>query len=361
MKEKILQVVNFINKDVLDENESKKTAVVLRILALVMCVYFLILMVIFYVDHNLWQLFVCMICILVHLGVFYLSYKDCTHVALWFVHFSMVIWIVYLVASFGWDIGVQHFLFVLVIFYYLSSNDRKIYKIMYAVLLCALRLFLYRYCNMHAPTYALGDNFRVAFQTVNTIVIFLDISIIALVFSMGSQEMEQKLVDYNKKLKKLASVDELTGLYNRRNMMERLEGMENQKIAQICSVAIGDIDFFKKVNDVYGHECGDLMLQEMAALMNGFMQGKGCVARWGGEEFLLLFEGLNGDEAHTQLFHLLKQIRALSVMYGGQEVKATMTFGLTEYIDGQKINAVIKEADDKLYQGKASGRNRVVF
>lgn len=361
MISRLKKIVDCIYKDVKDENESKKSAVILRILGLVMCVYFSCIIVIFIAGKDYFQVAISILCLLAHIGAIALTYHDQTYKAMWLVNISMLSWIVFLVLLWGWDIGVQHFLFVLVILYYLSSYDKKIFKIIYTLALCCLRLWLYCYCRENSPKFAINDTMSVAFQFLNTIAIFVDISIISLVFSKGSQEMEKKLVVYNKKLRVLASIDELTGLYNRRNMMERLEDMERQKYARSCSIAIGDIDFFKKVNDNYGHDCGDVVLQRISELMNTYMADKGFIARWGGEEFLLLFEEANGDQAYDLLFGLLKKIRALKIEYEGYSISITMTFGLTEYCTNQGINAIIKEADDKLYKGKATGRNQIIY
>lgn len=159
-------------------------------------------------------------------------------------------------------------------------------------------------------------------------------------------------------LKKLIERDGLTGLYNRRAGEKNLDDLEKQHVKS--SIAIGDIDFFKKFNDNFGHECGDEVLREVAKTLNEGMRGKGFVARWGGEEFLLVFEGFDKMAAGLALGEILQSVRDNRVLYDGQEHSVTMTFGVTDRLDDEKVSDQIRRADDKLYEGKQGGRNRVV-
>ena len=122
---------------------------------------------------------------------------------------------------------------------------------------------------------------------------------------------------------------------------------------------LGDIDFFKKVNDTYGHECGDIVLSEVATILNKNMRNQGFVARWGGEEFLLVFENCNLDEAVNKLEHILDEIRKKEISYKDEIVRITMTFGICQG-STDDMDDVIRMADSKLYEGKAGGRNQIV-
>ena len=126
-------------------------------------------------------------------------------------------------------------------------------------------------------------------------------------------------------------------------------------------IAMGDIDFFKKVNDTYGHDAGDLILRDISDLLVAFMGDRGLVSRWGGEEFLLVFIDLNGDEVFTELDTFLHRLAKRSFDFKGTDISVTMTFGVSEYDAGPDFTKTIKEADEKLYIGKQSGRNRVIF
>ena len=153
----------------------------------------------------------------------------------------------------------------------------------------------------------------------------------------------------------------MTELYNRRSGDKKLRQIfeEARSSRHSFALAIGDIDFFKKVNDTYGHECGDAVLKNVSALLKQHMWRRGFAARWGGEEFLLVFENVDLTEARKQLELLMDKIHELDTLYEGQHVKVTMTFGLVCDPD-KDIHALLKEADEKLYIGKTNGRNQVV-
>lgn len=159
-------------------------------------------------------------------------------------------------------------------------------------------------------------------------------------------------------LRKLIERDALTGLYNRRAAEKRLDQLEKDGIK--ASISIGDIDFFKKFNDNFGHECGDVVLKEVAACLNEGMRGKGFVARWGGEEFLLVFENIEEMAAGLYLTDILQSVRDRQVVYEDQTHAVTMTFGIVGRKDDEKVNDQIRRADDMLYEGKQTGRNRVI-
>lgn len=169
------------------------------------------------------------------------------------------------------------------------------------------------------------------------------------------------LIEMQKSLQKLVEQDILTELYNRRSGEKLLrQSLEHyrQDGTPFC-VAIGDVDHFKNVNDTYGHECGDVALAEISARIKKHMKGRGFVARWGGEEMLLVYDGAHLDTAVTYMQELQEAIRNEPVVYGDVKLGITMTFGLTEG-NGDKIEHIVRNADAKMYQGKTSGRNRVV-
>ncbi len=174
-------------------------------------------------------------------------------------------------------------------------------------------------------------------------------------------EMSRYLIKMQKSLQKLVEQDILTGLYNRRSgekLLERVCANYTKDGTPFC-VAIGDVDHFKNVNDTYGHECGDVALTELSSRMKEHMRGHGFVARWGGEEMLLVYDGVHLDTAHAYMQELLETIRTKPVVYGDVKLNITMTFGLTEG-NGDKIEHIVRDADEKLYQGKNSGRNQIV-
>ena len=175
-------------------------------------------------------------------------------------------------------------------------------------------------------------------------------------------EMGRHLITMRDTLDGRVQKDTLTGLFNRRAAMYTLKKYfveANTPGGETFCFAIGDIDFFKKVNDTYGHNCGDAVLQKVAQILSNNMKDFGFVARWGGEEFILVFKG-KLPQALRQLEYILATIRAAVVEYDDYTVKVTMTFGIVQYHAPNNLDYVITAADKLLYKGKESGRNQIV-
>lgn len=175
-------------------------------------------------------------------------------------------------------------------------------------------------------------------------------------------EMGYSALYMQRSLRTLIEQDNLTELHNRRFADKRLK--QTQMSATIHGthfvIAIGDIDYFKNVNDTYGHECGDLVLKKVAGVLRKHMAGKGFAARWGGEEFLFLYDGCDLTEAYAETEKLLNEIRSLEITYDDQPIHVTMTFGLAEGHVSTNVKELLQKADANLYEGKNQGRNRII-
>lgn len=158
-------------------------------------------------------------------------------------------------------------------------------------------------------------------------------------------------------IKSLIEKDSLTGLYNRRSCHNRLDAIMQKK--EQYSVVMCDIDFFKKVNDTYGHDAGDYVLTEISMLIKNGVTDCGFASRWGGEEFLLVYR-LGLEDTIGKVTQLQQTILKHDFDYDGIKMKITMTFGVAEGAQDIHCEKVIQIADEKLYVGKNSGRNRVV-
>ena len=353
-----------IGREIKNDTESQKVAIILRWTCVIMCIYLTCMLSAYIVAGELYPSVMVVSAFIGYLVVFYLTYRSSLQPVNFLFHGITLAWIVAFIVYFGWLCGVQHFLFFLVILNFLVSYISMNKKIVYAGFLCVLRLGLYSYTLLHNPISADAGLLGAFFQYVNTITIFILVTVAAGAFSKESQEMEKRLFIYNKKIMKLASVDPLTGLWNRRSMVQYIEKLikeYEEGNGNIFSISIGDIDFFKKVNDTYGHDCGDVILKQMTHIFEAYMEDKGSIARWGGEEFLFVFPRCNGDDAYMFLQEISKKIRGMRIEYEGKTVSITMTFGLTEFDITEGVDGTIREADKKLYQGKETGRNRIVY
>ncbi|MDE5908095.1 MAG: diguanylate cyclase [Lachnospiraceae bacterium] len=175
--------------------------------------------------------------------------------------------------------------------------------------------------------------------------------------------MGKHAVMMQKSLRELIEQDILTKLYNRRSGEKMLAQVQSdfRKTGVPFSIALGDVDYFKKVNDTYGHECGDIVLIHLADKLKAHMHRKGFAVRWGGEEFLLIFENYGLEDTVKSVEELMEQIRNTGIDYQKEKgIRITMTFGIVEG-SKEKIDYIIREADEKLYLGKKQGRDRVVY
>jgi len=170
------------------------------------------------------------------------------------------------------------------------------------------------------------------------------------------------LVKMQKAVRILVERDPLTTLYNRRYGNAKLRNLANrsEKTGEPFALAIGDIDFFKKVNDTYGHDAGDVILKFVSEELKLLMSGRGAAVRWGGEEFLLMFENHTLGMAAEAIEGFLEKIRNSDIGYDGQVIHITMTMGLVPGENGIDLQKLIKQADEKLYYGKENGRNQLV-
>ena len=163
-------------------------------------------------------------------------------------------------------------------------------------------------------------------------------------------------------LRQTALTDFLTQLPNRRSMIQRLESevARFERNGQPFSLVLLDIDNFKAVNDSYGHDAGDAVLISVAESMRAWVRENDVLARWGGEEFLVLLTDTELQSAAEQAERLRKAFEAHSFGEQSGGIKITASLGVASYRDGRSIDDCIKEADIALYRAKTHGRNRVV-
>lgn len=160
-------------------------------------------------------------------------------------------------------------------------------------------------------------------------------------------------------LRELVERDPLTSLFNRRSSRKAID--ELIAVGRGYTAAMADIDYFKKINDGFGHACGDYVLKELSALIREETESKkGFVSRWGGEEFLIILPNKGIKESREFLEGLLDKIRNTVFEWEGERIPVTVTAGAAEAKKGETPDDTINRADHLLYDGKKSGRNRVV-
>ncbi len=167
------------------------------------------------------------------------------------------------------------------------------------------------------------------------------------------------------KLEEMATKDQLTGLYNRRyleiSLQQIVAGIQRRKSR--LGILMCDMDFFKEVNDNHGHDAGDIVLAELAAILNHNVRSSDLVIRYGGEEFLILLNDIEDGMASLVAEKLRAAVEDHTFNIPGAEIQKTLSIGVAEYPDSSKTKGiwqVIKHADVALYKAKDSGRNKVI-
>jgi len=174
--------------------------------------------------------------------------------------------------------------------------------------------------------------------------------------------IEGQLTEKTAELEQLAYYDTLTGLYNRRCILEKLnEWLRHVRRYHVpLSIVMLDIDYFKHVNDAHGHRVGDRVLAELADFMRRSVRQTDLVGRYGGEEFLILLPRTDATGAVKMARRVCRALRAAPLHdAGGGALKVTASLGAAEYCEGDDEDSLISRADAALYRAKEAGRDRV--
>lgn len=182
----------------------------------------------------------------------------------------------------------------------------------------------------------------------------------------ANEQLKKQLVEIEKlrdKLREEAIRDPLTNLYNRRYLHETLASALPRALDKglKLSLAILDIDRFKEINDVYGHDIGDEVLINFGDFLLENTRSDDVVCRFGGEEFMIIFLNARKDMVVERITHWLKDITTQRMSENAAEIQVRFSCGIVSFPeDGEDMDSLFKKADDCLYQAKATGRNRVI-
>ncbi len=255
----------------------------------------------------------------------------------------------------GWGGGFQIALIGMNVLAFYAEYTGRTLKIKYIRMMpfCILGMIFYLgvfvYLRFNPPHYKLTDTAEFWLSLLWGVIVFaINLFVLQLLVYIANSSEEQ--LEYQ------LSHDNLTGLPNRYRLNQSIQSVENGATHDYW-IAIGDIDDFKKVNDTYGHKCGDYVLKTIGELLD---EKSGLLYRWGGEEFIFL-EKSNRSllEIKSFLDEKRRKVEGYPFEYDGIKIKITMTFGVSGSYTGKGLNNVFRDADEKLYKGKHSGKNRV--
>jgi diguanylate cyclase (GGDEF)-like protein len=178
-----------------------------------------------------------------------------------------------------------------------------------------------------------------------------------------SDGYQRMMRDLNVSLKESSIRDPLTNLLNRRAIMERMKELAaaSEPAQPAFVVAMLDVDHFKRINDRYGHDAGDRALTRIAEIMRRSVRDSDDLARWGGEEFLVLLPEVSLSEGEAVIDRLLASVRGSGIEVEGEELLLTVSVGMALHRSGENISTTLSRADRALYLAKQAGRDRVAL
>ena len=349
---------DFIYKGVSFESEESQFILLMRNFYIITAMYIVAFYIFGFVTGIIYEAPALLIWLPLHVEAFFTTYHCKRRLVFHIFSGGILGWLVVSIYLLGADYGAHYFIYPLMVISFFATYRNFKGKLIYMLFLLALNIAMYFYGKVHEPVIILTPVQGDVLNVMYTVTLFMCMFAICVIFSNTNQTALERLTAYNRCLKRLAETDPLTGLMNRRSMYTALEDcIEN---SERFTVAIGDIDFFKKVNDTKGHNFGDEVLRVLSAFFAEYMEDYGVVCRWGGEEFLFLFPNLSVDAAYNLVSEMKEHIVSMPITYEDETINVTMTFGLAEN-DGELLVAdIVRRADEKLYNGKMGGRNTVV-
>ncbi|MGR9106225.1 MAG: GGDEF domain-containing protein [Gammaproteobacteria bacterium] len=268
---------------------------------------------------------------------------------------ELIMHTVFAVPIVGWHAGFQYYLFAAIPFTLFNNRLPGYAVVLISIAMCMLFILLNVYTHDQTTNVALSEELSLTIDHINIIVSFTALCIISYYFRLASLQLENEL-------EKQAHTDPLTGLYNRRRMIDFLNqhGLLALRNQSDLSIIFADIDHFKKINDTHGHDCGDYILGAVANFIRQHLRKTDTLARWGGEEFLIILPDTDLNGARVIAEKIRKAIADQRFQIDNRELFVTLTFGISQHSHERPINETIKAADIALYNGKQSGRNIVM-
>ena len=255
----------------------------------------------------------------------------------------------------GIESGFYYYIFVLVIVSLLVKQESTKAHIIKSILFMAAFFFMEIAFSNIDPIYVID---------VDTLLITRVLNIFGLLmFSIPFMYYYiSKDIETSKQMYSFATIDQLTNLYNRRYMDSIVEYEFSKRDFTPLVLVLADIDFFKKINDTYGHHCGDEVLVEISKTLQNTIRHEDTISRWGGEEFLFFMPEASIENAKTLIARVQKNVADLSFTCDGvEDIKVTLTFVIAKREKGEEFDSALARADIALYDGKLAGRDCVVI
>ena len=299
--------------------------------------------------------------ILVYLISFFILKKKLSKVYVILVFIEIYLFMFFSIFCVGWDFGFQHYCITFVASYMFADFYRNemqtsgIDIVLFGTLNGLLYLGLRFYSNIFEPVYHLDNQIVVyLIYFLNTVFAFFFFIMFIYIYNRAVSRMENDL-------RQMAERDPLTGLYNRRRMLQFLEQAMTEVTETPFAVAMLDIDYFKKVNDTYGHQVGDDFLVAIAQGIKSKFRESDIVGRIGGDEFFALMRGVTErEQIEHKAKELLDVMARVSKDYENTGISASIGISIFPR-DGRTLDELYSSADSALYKVKRNGKNSYAF
>lgn len=264
----------------------------------------------------------------------------------------------------NWSLGFQNYLIILIPLSFTFIYSEKRLAATFINALCtffvvAADYFICLYINrVYMPVNDIDNAFISTVGSINFFLICFIVFLLVAIFVIKLYILHIQMSENAHQLSIYANIDTLTGIYNRRYMYSILEQMIFSQ--HDFSIIILDIDFFKNINDTYGHNIGDKVLKEISANIATTIRTNDYLCRWGGEEFMAVLPHTIAKDAGLIAQRVVDNIATLNIVVQDKTIHCTITAGVAQHMYTDSLSGTISKADANLYRGKRLGRNCVV-
>lgn len=345
------------------DNEGRKVVTVFFMNVFLILVHFFLMFIYIYIK-NYMMIFINILSLLYYCGFI----KKCIYKSDLYIGFTFCeIWVHMICAtlSFGWGPCYQNWSYAILTASFLPAFNSENYvrdnrlALFFTIIVIFTYFGLWLLCNVFETIiiYPLTNTINIVLFIFNNVISFLTIMLFAYFYTSNKTRKENELT-------RKADFDELTNLYNRYaiNQISKHIIDDAKNSNKPYNVAILDIDFFKEVNDNYGHTSGDMVLVELAKILKNTCKGKIISGRWGGEEFVILADH---NVRYYEFVNMLKRlknkiIKNKFIIENGQKIDLTVSIGACSIKNFDSLEKAISKADSNLYIAKNNGRNKIV-
>lgn len=254
----------------------------------------------------------------------------------------------------GWEGGFHYYLLIIIPLIFATVSQETGRKIILMTLICLIYILMDNFLRDAVPLTLVNEDILSLVRYANVTITFAFLGYVAFFYINTVDKAENRLFWH-------ATTDPLTGLFNRRHQVDVIEYERKQfkRSGKSFSFILADIDDFKTINDIHGHDTGDRILIIISNLLIRTLREQDSTARWGGEEYLILLPNTPLDQAVEIAERIKQAITSDEININGSNISLTITMGISEYRDGESIDACITRADEALYRGKKNGKDRV--